>query len=88
MISRRVRYTPAKLINLVPYIKEVFGSDDKVILDNSKNIVIRETLYYVSGWAIHAARKAATRQKKDTCDNLICFANTVLTDAVDKNSKI
>ena len=38
--------------------------------------IVLDTIYYIAGWMIDAAKKAAPRQQNNICHCLIYFANT------------
>ena len=75
-ISRSFRYSSEHLKSLPVYIRDVFSCSHTEILGKF-NRVAQETLYYITGWTIHAAKKIAPRRNKNTRHALVFFANSV-----------
>ena len=63
--SRALRYSLVHLKSLPVFIKEVFSLDSEEVLARFDTIAL-ETLYYIAGWMIHAAKKAAPRRSINT----------------------
>ena len=85
-VSRSFRYSSDHLRSLPSFIRDIFSCSDVEILGNY-NRVAQETLYYITGWTIHAVKKIAPRRKKDTRHALVYLANSVTVDDLDGNQK-
>ena len=69
-ISRSFRYSSGHLKSLPSYIRDVFGYSDTAILGKFSRVA-QETLYYITGWTIHDAKRIVPRRNKDTRHALV-----------------
>ena len=82
--SRALRYSPVHLKSLPVFIKDVFSLDSEQVLARFDTIAL-ETLYYIAGWMIHAAKKAAPRRSINTRHCLVFFVNSATINDSDSN---